>query len=282
MTITEKKATMRVTILVDNQVSSNLKAEHGFSVLIESDGQTILLDTGQGDALFANARALDVDLGRTDILVLSHGHYDHTGGIPMVMQQASDLRIWCHPGVVQPRYAISNGTPRAIHMPHAAMAAMDSLPPRQLHWVSKNFMLSENIGITGPIPRETDFEDTGGPFFLDMSGKRPDPIADDLAIWLQTDDGVVILTGCCHSGVVNTVNHVRRLTGNAKIRALIGGFHLIQADDRRIEKTAEKLSSLDLDRVIACHCTGKTATASFKSILGDRVVQGHSGMIMVF
>jgi 7,8-dihydropterin-6-yl-methyl-4-(beta-D-ribofuranosyl)aminobenzene 5'-phosphate synthase len=143
-------------------------------------------------------------------------------------------------------------------------------------------MLSENIGITGPIPRETEFEDTGGPFFLDMSGTRPDPIADDLAIWIRTDDGIVILTGCCHSGVVNTVNHVRRLSGNDKVRALIGGFHLIQAAPVRIEKTAERLSALDLDQVIACHCTGENATSSLKSILGDRVVQGHSGMILDF
>lgn len=273
---------MRITILVDNQVSSNLKGEHGFSVLIESDGQTILLDTGQGDALSANARALDVDLGKTEALVLSHGHYDHTGGIPLMMQLAPDLRILCHPGVVRPRYAVSNGTSRAIHMPRPAMTAMDSLSPRRLHWLSKPFMLTENIGITGPIPRETDFEDTGGPFFLDMSGKRPDPITDDQAIWIRTDDGVVILTGCCHSGVVNTVNHVRRLTGNAKVHALIGGFHLTQANAGRIEKTAEKLSALGLDRVIACHCTGEKATSSLKAILGDRVVRGHSGMILEF
>lgn len=273
---------MRITILVDNQISSDLEPEHGFSVLIENGNQTILLDTGQGEALLGNARSLDVDLGRTDTLVLSHGHYDHTGGIPQVLNHANDLDLYCHSGVVQPRYAVMNGTSRAIHMPHAAMASMDKLPSRQLHWVSKPLMLSDNIGLTGVIPRATDFEDTGGAFFLDSGGKRPDPIVDDLAIWIHTDEGMVILTGCCHSGVVNTINYVRQVTQNARIHALIGGFHLLNANPERIEKTAQYLSSLDPDQVIACHCTGQSATASLKTILGDRIIIGHSGMILKF
>lgn len=271
---------MRITILVDNQTSPNLMSEHGFAVLIETDQKTILLDTGQGDGLSVNARALDVDLGKADTLVLSHGHYDHTGGIPQVLQQSPRMRIYCHPGVVQPRYAVSNGTPRAIHMPHAAMSAIDKLSSRQLHWASKPCMLSESIGLTGPIPRETDFEDTGGPFFLDPGGIRPDPIVDDLAMWIETEQGVVILTGCCHSGVINTVNHVRRLTRNAKILALVGGFHLLNASQERIEKTGDMLAPLDLERVVACHCTGQSATSSLDNVLGERVVQGYAGMIL--
>lgn len=273
---------MRITILVDNKISSSLLSEHGFSVLIESNHRKILLDTGQGDVLEANARALNVDLSKTDTLVLSHGHYDHTGGIPLLLQQASDLQIYCHPGVVQPRYSVSNGTSRAIHMPSAAMAAMDRLPSSKLHWVSKPQPLTDGIELTGPIPRGTDFEDTGGPFFLDPRGKRPDPVIDDLAVWFNTKQGVVILTGCCHSGVVNTVNHVRQLTGNAKIHALIGGFHLISASQERIEKTGAMLSSLNLDRMIACHCTGDGAASSLQDMLGERVIQGHSGMILDF
>lgn len=273
---------MRITILVDNHISQDLLPEHGFSVLIEIDDRTILLDTGQGNALSFNAGSLGVDLGKTDILVLSHGHYDHTGGIPQVLQHANGLNLYCHSGVVQPRYALSNGTSRAIHMPHAAMASIDKLPSRRLHWISKPCMLSENIGLTGVIPRKTDFEDTGGAFFLDPAGKRPDPIVDDLAMWIHTDDGVVILTGCCHSGVVNTLNYVRQVTQSARIHAIIGGFHLLNANPERIEKTAQALSALDPDQVIACHCTGQSATASLKTILGDRIIQGHSGMILEF
>jgi len=273
---------MRVIILVDNKVSSNLKSEHGFSMLIESGDRKILLDTGQGGVLETNARALNVDLDKIDILVLSHGHYDHTGGIARMLREAPDLQIYCHPGVVEPRFAVSDGTSRAIHMDAVAMGALKSLPPPQLHYVTKPQTLAEGIELTGPIPRETAFEDTGGPFFLDPEGRRPDPLIDDLAVWFRTNEGVVILTGCCHSGVVNTVNHVRLLTGNTKIRALIGGFHLASASPERIEKTGAMLSSLDLDRVIACHCTGDAATAALKGSLGNRVIHGHAGMTLEF
>jgi 7,8-dihydropterin-6-yl-methyl-4-(beta-D-ribofuranosyl)aminobenzene 5'-phosphate synthase len=272
----------KITIVVDNQVSSNLTPEHGFSVLIESGDNRILLDTGQGGALAANALALSVDLGMTNTLVLSHGHYDHTGGIPQMIETASGLQCYCHPGSFQPRYAVTNGSPRAIHMPEAAKAAMTRLPSRQLHWVSKPYMLSENIGLTGPIPRETDYEDTGGAFFLDPLGKRPDPIVDDLALWLYTNNGIVVLTGCCHSGVVNTAHHIRHLTGNKHIHAIIGGFHLLHASPERIEKTGKALMSLGVERVIPCHCTGKSAISTLQTILGDRVVPGYSGMMVEF
>lgn len=96
-------------------------------------------------------------------------------------------------------------------------------------------------GLTGHIPRKTDFEDTGGPFYLDPHGKHPDLIADDLALWIRTDQGLVICLGCCHAGLVNTIHHIRSISGTEIIRAIIGGFHLLHADSRRIEGTTEVL-----------------------------------------
>jgi len=156
-----------IAIVVDNQAVSGFVGEHGLSLWIEADGIRVLFDTGQGVALAPNSRALGIDLGRTDIVVLSHGHYDHTGGIPHVLQKARGARIYCHPGAVHPRYSIRDGAPRPIHMPRPSVTVVNQLPDEQLYWVQAPTQLSENVGITGPVPRNTGYEDTGGPFYLD-------------------------------------------------------------------------------------------------------------------
>lgn len=275
-------AKVRITILVDNQAGDGLTAEHGLSLWIETEGKRILFDTGQGIALESNARALGVALGKTDILVLSHGHYDHTGGIPQVLQHAGKTNVYCHSGVAQPRYSIRDGTPKPIHMPQESMSAIEKLPAQSLHWVAQALLLSQRIGITGPIPRETSFEDTGGPFYLDPQGRRADPIEDDLALWIRTDDGLVVCVGCCHAGLVNTLNHVCGLTKQDRIRAVIGGFHLLNANDQRLELTLAALRSFSPNMVIPCHCTGERAMNLLKAVLGERVMPGHAGATYEF
>ena len=275
-------ANVRITILVDNQAGDGLTAEHGLSLWIETEGKRILFDTGQGIALESNARALGVDLGETDILVLSHGHYDHTGGIPQVLQHARKTNVYCHPGVVQPRYSIRNGTPKPIHIPQEPMSAIEKLPAQCLHWVAQALLLSKRIGITGPIPRETIFEDTGGPFYLDPEGRRADPIEDDLALWINTAEGLVVCVGCCHAGLVNTLNYVRRLSGDSRLRAVIGGFHLLQASDQRLAQTVAALRSMAPEMVVPCHCTGERAVEGLRSVLGKRVLLGRTGVTISF
>lgn len=266
-----------ITILVDNQAGPGLTTEHGFSLWIEGDGRHILFDTGQGPALPMNARTLGVDLRQTDMVVLSHGHYDHTGGIPHVLQVAPNANVYCHPGVVQPRYSLRNGSPKPAHMPSASMAALDRLPEKHLRWTSEAVMLSENIGLTGPIPRQTTFEDTGGAFFLDPEARHADPIEDDLALWIKTDQGLVVCVGCCHAGIINTLTHVRRLSGVAPIRAIIGGLHLLNADDRRLNHTLAAMQTIPIETVIPCHCTGDRAMDQLDAVMGAKTRRSSSG-----
>jgi 7,8-dihydropterin-6-yl-methyl-4-(beta-D-ribofuranosyl)aminobenzene 5'-phosphate synthase len=271
-----------VTILVDNQAGPGLTTEHGLALWIEAEGQHILFDTGQGPALPVNAQALGIDLGQTKRLVLSHGHYDHTGGIPHVLNSSPHVHVYCHPGVVQPRYSRRNGSPKPIQMPPPAMTALDRIDDKNLHWTSESLRLSANIGLTGPIPRETRYEDTGGPFFRDRATRTADPIDDDLALWIRTAKGLVVCVGCCHAGLINTLNHVRRLSGTARIRAVIGGFHLLNASPRRLEQTLAALATLAMDRIIPCHCTGSQAIDAMEALLGQRVVRGQSGLTFHF
>ncbi len=268
---------MKITILVDNQAAGGLVAEHGLSLWIEAEGKRILFDTGQGAALERNAGMLGVDLGRTDILVLSHGHYDHTGGIPCVLRRAPLAMVYCHSGAVQPRYSISQGRARPIHMPQPAMAAIDKLPWKHLSWVQQPVWLSENVGIVAPIARETDYEDSGGPFYLDPEGRRPDPIEDDLALWIKTRSGLVVCVGCCHAGLVNTLNHVRNINFGMNIRAVIGGFHLLNATRQRLGRTIAALRSIKPETLIPCHCTGASAVSALQLAMGEQASPGASG-----
>jgi len=206
----------RITIVVDNNVQGTLGSEHGFSMWIESGGKRILFDTGQGPALESNVPKLGIDIGAADLMVLSHGHYDHTGGLPYVVAHAPKIEIYCHPGAVQPRYAIRDGKTRSIGIPHASAEALERFPSERLHWVPEPVMLTESIGLTGPIPRVTAYEDTGGPFFLDPQGTRPDLIEDDQALWIQTHEGLVVCMGCAHAGLINTLYYLLDLTKSTR------------------------------------------------------------------
>ncbi|NLV71299.1 MAG: MBL fold metallo-hydrolase [Actinobacteria bacterium] len=272
-----------VTILVDNnKAEDGLCTEHGLSFWIEILGRRILFDTGQGPSLEPNAQALGVDLSKTDILVLSHGHYDHTGGIASVIRSAPDLHVYCHPGVVQARYAIRDGKAKSIGIPQAAKEALEGVPSDHLHWVEKPTMLTDVVGLTGPVPRLTDYEDTGGPFFLDPEGERPDLIEDDLALWIRTKTGTVVCLGCAHAGPVNTLDHIVGLTGDPHLRAVIGGFHLMDAGRERVDQTILAMRRLAPDSLLPCHCTGRSPTTLLQDPLGDQVTPGKSGMVFRF
>ena len=274
---------MKITILVDNTAEEPLRAEHGFSCWVEVAARRILLDTGQGDALIHNAEILGIDLTTADALVLSHGHYDHTGGLARVLGCNPNLNVYAHPDVRLERYSIHTaGEPEPIGMPPASRAAFEALPAQRMHWMNEPVPLFPTLGVTGPIPRKTDFEDTGGPFFLDPEGHRPDPILDDQALWIKTDHGLVVVAGCSHAGVINTLTAVQHHSGETHVHAVLGGFHLKHASPERMEATAAAFQRMGVEIVIPCHCTGDAATASLKSQLGARVQSCHAGKQFLF
>lgn len=270
---------MLIKILVDNKSSGGLLEEHGFSVWVEVSGQTILFDTGQGKALAPNAAMLGCDLEQVDMLVLSHGHYDHGGAVSQVLRIAPATRVFCHAGCFLPRYSIRPGeAPRTISMPQSEIEAILGLPDNRVQWVIAPLQIIPDIGISGAIPRVHPQEDTGGPFFLDPDGRHPDLIKDDMAMWILTDRGLIIITGCCHSGLINTVEHIRSVSGVERVFGVIGGLHLVNASRERLEATCSALRKWNPDFVIPCHCTGEEATAFLCDRLGSIVTSGYAGL----
>jgi 7,8-dihydropterin-6-yl-methyl-4-(beta-D-ribofuranosyl)aminobenzene 5'-phosphate synthase len=262
----------RITVLMDNRSEAGLVAEHGLSLWIEADGMKLLLDTGQSGGFARNAGALGIRVEDADALILSHGHYDHTGGLPDVLPKMKSPVIYLHPAALQPRFSIREGIAKPNGMPAAASAALEDLPVPGCHWVRQPVRLTPHIGLTGPIPRETAYEDTGGPFFLDPEGTQPDPIEDDMAVWMETAGGLVVCTGCCHAGLINTLEWIREQRPGLPVRAVIGGLHLAAASESRMRQTIDALRAMDVQQVIPLHCTGESAVARLRKELGERVV----------
>ena len=276
-------SSIRITVLVDNNSAEGLSKEHGLSLWIEAEGKKIVFDTGQGDAFADNTKKLNINLSDTDFLVISHGHYDHTGGIPLALEKSSKAIVCCHTNVTAKRFNVLNKNARSLQMPQISIDAISNLPPERIKFSTAPLFLGDNIGITGTIPRKTDFEDTGGPFFKDRDGETADLIEDDLAMWLKTPEGLIVCTGCCHSGLINTLDYIRALSGENRLRAVIGGFHLLNADDNRISKTLGALKRMNPLLLAPCHCTGDNIISELKKHFGSKVVkQTFAGLALVF
>lgn len=273
---------VKITILVDNYADDGLSAEHGLSLWIETGGKRILFDTGQGGVLASNADKLGIDLSKTDSLVLSHGHYDHSGGVFRVIRTARGIEVFCHPAAVLPRYGVRSGESKPLGMTGESQWGLESLVSRRNHWVQGGRNLYPGIGLTGYIPRQTAYEDTGGEFFLNPELSLPDHIDDDMALWILTQEGLIVCVGCCHAGLINTLNRALSQSGAPKLKAVIGGFHLLNADDSRINNTVTALRLLAPELIVPCHCTGSRAIEALVDAFGTSVRAGSCGKSFAF
>jgi 7,8-dihydropterin-6-yl-methyl-4-(beta-D-ribofuranosyl)aminobenzene 5'-phosphate synthase len=254
--------TIIVTTLVENSVHARgLRAEHGLAFHIQAGSHSLLFDTGQSSLVVENARKLGVPLERIEAIALSHGHNDHTGGLDAVRALASAARLFLHPAALPAKFAGNpDGTSRLIGMAEPTAAAIRNAAQAAV-WTTKPTEVGEGIFVTGEIPRRTGFEDTGGRFYLDPAGERPDPLLDDQALFFEAKEGLVVLLGCGHAGVVNTLEYVRQLAGGRRIHTVLGGMHLLAASPERMAHTLDSFRRLDLQRLVPAHCTGSAAVA---------------------
>lgn len=265
--------TIQITTLVDNTSNHpTLLAEHGLAFWIEYGQHKLLFDTGASHIIQSNAAILDIDLSQTEAVVLSHGHHDHTGGLMRVLDNAPAAKVYLHPEAIKPKYSCHNNQPcRSIGMPSlTAMNLREENQTLDIHWTTDPHEIVPGLWATGPIPRTTDYEDVGGPFFQDTSQKQPDPLLDDQALFFESYQGLVVVLGCAHAGVINTLDHITRFTGQDEFNTIIGGMHLNSASAQRITKTIEALGIHKIAHIAPAHCTGPKATAKLWNALPDR------------
>lgn len=274
-------ADLRITVLAENSVRGpDLLAEHGLALWIEADGHRILFDTGQGKVLRHNATHLDIPLDTAEIVVISHGHFDHTGGLQETLQNNEQASVCLHPAALEAKYAQAKTPPhRGIGIPRVHRQALRGVAQRLL-WTRKPTTLFDAVHLTGEIPRRNDFEDSGGPFYTDESCTDPDPLVDDQALYVETSAGLVVVLGCAHAGVVNTLDYVAELTGRDRVYAVLGGMHLARATQERLEATVAALKRYGVQRVGPAHCTGTRASAYLRSELSGECFECSVGSVI--
>ncbi len=270
-----------ITVLVENRTRSKaLRSEDGLSLLVEYDGVVILFDTGETSAFMENARQIGADMGAVTDIVLSHSHPDHSGGLAealdfFVRRGGVLPRVYLHPDIFREKRrddasAAAHGA-KNLSLPAAARALLDSffvvgskMPQR----------ISERIVFLGEIPRRYPEACALTGDVLEEGAFVSDPLLDDTGIACITPEGLVIITGCAHSGIINIVEHAKSVTHIQTVHAVVGGLHMRDAAPELVARTVQYFREQRIPHVYGCHCTG-TALAAYgcnkELVVGDRV-----------
>ncbi len=257
---------VRITILSDNKVVAlrpqGLKAEWGFSALVEGK-EVLLFDAGQCGVAFENLLLLERPMPKK--IVLSHGHYDHTGGLLPFLRK--DVKIYAHPDAFLPRYYKGDYVGIPFLKDRILGEVVEHTEPVEV---------SKGVWALGEIPRRYETALLKDSYIVRDGRKEEDEIKDDQSLAVKTDGGVLLLLGCCHSGLRNTIEWAEEVVGD-EVRYIVGGTHLIAYAP---EKIKEIVSSLDFEFIAPCHCTGLKAEFLLMRILGERFRMVGSGSVI--
>jgi 7,8-dihydropterin-6-yl-methyl-4-(beta-D-ribofuranosyl)aminobenzene 5'-phosphate synthase len=275
-----------LTCILDNTVlqRSALWGEHGVAFWIETPHGNLLFDTGQsGDVLVHNAELMDIDFGRCDALALSHAHYDHTGGLERFFSLSQPgIPLYGSPDVFRERYSIRDGKPRSIGL---RMSPGDLVERTTSHLSAEPVEIMPGVWTTGEIGKRLSFEGRSTNHYIRVGETwQPDPYQDDLSLVLQTSQGLVVVCGCCHAGLLNTLAHMRHYFYQP-LKAVIGGTHLEGTVPENLDRVVEELSNQhegSIPDLYLNHCTGEVALFRITHAFGEKVHPCPAGLGLSF
>ena len=273
----------RLTILCENSVGVpfDVIGEHGFSCFVETETGNYLFDTGQGYTIVQNSLALKKDLASIRAVMISHGHYDHTGGLPAVLKIKGPVDIFGHPDMFAERIWSNKGRTRSIGIPFRR-SYLESLGGK-FRLNTEMVQIAPGIYLTGEVPRTSNFEKGDANMTLKMPDgheEHPDPLRDDLSMVIDSDKGLVIVLGCAHAGMINIINHIIDKLGRERIYAIIGGTHLGFSSDEQFDETLKVIDQYQIEHVGVSHCTGLVKASLLHAKLKERFFFGTVGAVL--
>ncbi len=268
---------MEATVLIDNFAKkTNVLAEHGYSVHIRDQETQVLLDTGQGHTLVYNSAVLGISLKEIDHLVLSHGHYDHTGGISDFVLNSRKIPIWAHPEINAGHTKLRDGQP-FFNGCRLDTDVAGLSPVKDVTQITKHIWAVE-------IPlekREPDYINQVPYLVIENEGKWiPDPFVDDISLVVEGDHGLSIILGCSHAGVVNIMQEISNQFNTKDFYCVLGGMHLsVRSQDYNEKIISELMKRFNVQKWRPCHCTGLDALVSFTQKAEDVEWAGAGSII---
>ena len=271
---------VRLTVVCENSVTApfGVIGEHGFACFVETEKGNYLFDTGQGFSIVHNCLALKKDLNSIEAIMISHGHYDHTGGLPAVLKIAGHLDVYAHPDIFAEKMSASEGKTRFAGIPYRR-SYLESLGAC-FRLGTEMIEVGSGLTLSGEIPRTSAFEKGDDRLIVREAGGEkvhPDPLMDDQSLIVDSDKCLILVLGCAHAGMINIIDYVMRKMDRDRIHAVIGGTHLGFAGEEQIEETLKVIDRYQIERIGVSHCTGLANASRLHAKLKERFFFGSVG-----
>ena len=264
---------VKIAVLNDNRCDSDkFENEHGISLFIDGFNKRVLFDSAQTDIFMKNAEKLNIDLKNIDMIVLSHGDYDHGNGLKYL---STKTKLVCHPDFMKTRISRRTGNNNGLNQTREEIEKKFDLIES-----SEPYYIDENIIFLGHVERLNDFEPGKNLPAVDENGEIF-TFPDDSGLVIKTSKGLIVISGCGHSGICNTTEHAKKITGETRIFAVMGGFHLKAVDDCAL-KTIEYMKNNNVEQIYLAHCVSDEVCEEFSKRLPDQTKIIKTGVIYEF